>query len=115
MSLNQKYTWNDFLKDHPDLKEKKIKRTSKEGEKAFEAAFKAKMKEYLKDCDGKIEKRKENALKRKAEITLKVQSFQKKKDWSKARFYQKRVGKQDAAIARLITQDVRIKEKIKAL
>lgn len=47
MSLNQKYTWKDFLREHPEHKEKKTKRTSSEGKKAFEAAFKAYIKKYL--------------------------------------------------------------------
>ncbi len=56
MSLNQKYTWARFLKDHPEHKEKKTKRTSKEGQKAFDAAFKQHAKEYLKERLAKIEK-----------------------------------------------------------
>lgn len=59
MSLNQKYTWAQFLKDNPEYKEKKIKRTSKEGIKAFEAAYKQHIKEYLKDRMAKIDKQKE--------------------------------------------------------
>lgn len=61
MSLNRKYTWADFLKEHPEYKEKKIKRTSKEGGKAFDAAFKQRMKDYLKDRLTKIDKEKERA------------------------------------------------------
>ena len=38
MSVNQKYTWHDFLKEHPEHKEKSTKRTSPEGKKAFESA-----------------------------------------------------------------------------
>lgn len=56
MSLNKKYTWARFLKDHPEHKEKKTKRTSKEGQKAFDAAFKQHAKEYLKERLAKIEK-----------------------------------------------------------
>ncbi len=63
MSLNQKYTWNDFLKSHPEYKEKKIKRTSKEGAKAFESAAKQHLKEYLKERLAKIDKEKERAEK----------------------------------------------------
>ncbi len=48
MSLNQKYTWHDFLKDNPDLKKSGIKRTSKEGTKAFESAYNKRVKEVLK-------------------------------------------------------------------
>lgn len=55
MSLNQKYTWGDFLKAHPEYKQKKIKRTSKEGQKAFDAAYKQHVKEYLKDRLAKVD------------------------------------------------------------
>ena len=35
MSMNQKYTWHDFLREHPEHREKKTKRTSSEGKKAY--------------------------------------------------------------------------------
>jgi len=47
MSLNKKYTWHDFLKEFPEHKEKALKRTSAEGKKAFEAAYKKHIKGYL--------------------------------------------------------------------
>lgn len=65
MSLNQKYTWGDFLKAHPEYKQKKIKRTSKEGQKAFEAAYKQHAKEYLKGRLAKID----DCLKKKKDAT----------------------------------------------
>lgn len=46
MSLHQKYTWHDFLKEHPE--KKGVKRTSSEGQKAFDAAYKKFAKAYLK-------------------------------------------------------------------
>lgn len=61
MSLNKKYTWADFLKEHPEHKEKKLKRTSKEGQKAFEAAYKQHSKDYLKDRLVKIDNEKKRA------------------------------------------------------
>lgn len=61
MSLNKKYTWARFLKEHPEHKEKKTKRTSKEGQKAFDAAFKQHAKEYLKERLAKIEKEQKTA------------------------------------------------------
>lgn len=69
MSMNQKYTWADFLKEHPEYKEKKIKRTSKEAIKAFDAAYKQHLKDYLKDRIVKIDKEKDRAEKRKKEFS----------------------------------------------
>ena len=66
MSLNRKYTWADFLKEHPEYKTKKIKRTSKEGQKAFDAAYKQHIKEYLKDRLVRIEKEQKRASKSQA-------------------------------------------------
>ncbi len=109
MALNQKYTWGDFLKEHPELKKKKIKRISSEGKKAFEAAYRAKIKEYL---NARVER--VNILKKKAEakfseLTKKVSQLQKKKEFSMARFYQKEAGRQQAWIARLGKETNRIK------
>lgn len=56
MSLSKKYTWADFLKANPEYKTKKTKRTSKEGAKAFETAYKVHAKEYLKARLAKIDK-----------------------------------------------------------
>lgn len=56
MSLNQKFTWKDFLKENPQVKGKELKRTSPEGKKAFDAAYKAKIKDVLKDRLAWIEK-----------------------------------------------------------
>ncbi|MFH1654973.1 MAG: hypothetical protein ABIE74_13110 [Pseudomonadota bacterium] len=115
MSLNQKYTWKDFLKDNPEHKKEDLKRTSKEGKKAFEAAFKVKVKEYLQDYQKKIEKQKGKIEQTRMTVIAKVQAFQKKKDWSKANFYQKKVGNHDSALASLTTQILRAKEKLKKL
>ncbi|MFH1875028.1 MAG: hypothetical protein ABH859_07610 [Pseudomonadota bacterium] len=109
MSLNQKYTWNDFLKENPEFKEKKVKRTSKEGAKAFESAFKAKAKEFLKERTTKIDVQKKKATAKRDELAKKVQDLQKKKDFGKAKIYQTRVGRQDAWLKRLDAQTERTK------
>lgn len=101
MSLNQKYTWGQFLKDNPELKKKGIKRTSSEGKKAFESAYKTKMKEYLSARVEKVNMLKKKATAKLGDLTKKVKELQKKKDFSKARIYQKKAGRQDAWIARL--------------
>lgn len=109
MSLNQKYTWADFLKDHPEHKEKKTKRTSAEGKKAFEAAYKKFIKEYLSERQNQLEKMQQRATQKREEISKKIQAFQKSKNLSKSKFYQLKVGRQDAAIAKLKKQVERTK------
>lgn len=109
MSLNKKYTWADFLRDNPEHKEKKTKRTSPEGKKAFETAYKKFIKEYLTQRQELLKRMEEKAVAHRGEITTKVQGFQKTKDFAKAKFYQLKVGKQDAAIARLHKQMERVK------
>lgn len=104
MSLNQKYTWNDFLKDHPEHKEKKTKRTSSEGKKAFEAAYKAFVKKYLAGRAEKMTKGLEKAKKRREEYTLKVKELKKAENHMRAKLMQAKVGRQDGAIARFTKQ-----------
>jgi hypothetical protein len=104
MSLNQKYTWKDFLRDNPEHKEKKTKRTSNEGKKAFEAAYKKYIKEYLAQRQQQLEKMEERATKKRDELMLKVKDFQKAKNFPKAHFYQAKIGKQDASLARIKKQ-----------
>ena len=99
MSLNQKYTWGDFLKDNPEHKEKKTKRTSAEGKKAFEAAYKKFVKEYLAQRQEQLKKMQDKAAQHSKELTAKVQGYQKTKDFARAAFYQRKVGKKDAAMA----------------
>ena len=109
MALNQKYTWADFLKDNPEHREKKTKRTSPEGKKAFEAAYKKFIKDYLTKRQQQLGKMKEKTTTRRNEIIAKVQSFQKTKNIPKASFYQRKAGEQDAALARIAQQVERAK------
>lgn len=109
MALNQKYTWADFLKEHPDLKKKGIKRTSSEGKKAFESAYKTKVKAYLSERVEKVGKLKKQATERKKILTEKVAALQKAKNFLKAKIYQRKVGSQDAWFGRLDKQAARIK------
>jgi hypothetical protein len=109
MSLNQKYTWADFLRDNPEHKEKKTKRTSPEGKKAFEAAYKKFIKDYLTEKQEQLKRMEDKVAARRNELTKKVQGFQKAKDIAKAKFYQKKVGEKDAAIDRLQKQTERAK------
>jgi hypothetical protein len=106
MSLNQKYTWSDFLKEHPEFREKKIKRTSPEGKKAFEAAFKAKMKVFLKERLALIEKESKRVEKKKAELLNKAKAS--KKPCIRRRI-QEKIGALDSYMARLARQESRTK------
>lgn len=90
MSLNQKYTWNDFLKENPELKEKKVKRTSPDGKKAFEIAYKAKIKDVLKDRLGWIDKEAKRIDAKKAALISDIKA--RKKGVAK-RVIQAKVGK----------------------
>ncbi len=109
MSLNQKYTWATFLKEHPDLKKKGVKRTSPEGKKAFEQAFKGKIKAYLSERVETVNKLKKLTTEKRKVLTAKVAALQKAENYLNARTYQEKVGAQDARLGRLDREAVRIK------
>jgi len=98
MSLNKKYTWADFLKEHPEHKEKKIKRTSKEGQKAFEAAFKQHSKNFLKDRLSKIENEKKRASEKRKSLNKNLKNFGAK------------IGSADAYLNKLEKDTERVKD-----
>lgn len=58
MSLRQGYTWNEFLKEQGE-KAKEWKRTSSEGQKAFENARKAKLKTLVENRIQRYQSQKE--------------------------------------------------------
>jgi len=109
MALNQRYTWADFMKEHPDLKKKGVKRTSPEGKKAFEAAYKQKIKAYLSERVELVNKLKKMAQEKRKTLTEKVSTLQKAKNFSTAKIYQEKVGAQDIWLTRLEDQAARIK------
>lgn len=109
MSLNQKYTWHDFLREHPELKAKGIKRTSSEGKKAFEAAYKAFIKKYLVSRTEKLSREIGRASKRRDERVARLKELRKGKKHAKAARAQLKVGRSDHAIAKLGQQQERIK------
>ncbi len=84
MSLNKKYTWADFLKANPEHKTKKTKRTSKEGQKAFEAACKLHNKEYLKGRLEMIDKEQERAKKNRSKLEAYAKRLESSHDRTKA-------------------------------
>ncbi len=112
MSMNKKYTWADFLKSHPEHKEKKIKRTSKEGEKAFEAAFKQHLKEYLKNRLGKIDKECELVEKRQKALS---KSLKEAKKIEKKNHIQQKIGAAGSYLRRLEKMRDRTKTSQKSL
>lgn len=109
MSLNQQYTWAQFLKEHPDMKAKKVKRTSPEGDKAFQAAFKKYIKDYLKGRETKIEAQKKRATAHKSLLVEKQKELVKTKKWPKVKRVQTKIGRNDASLARLGKQAERNK------
>lgn len=112
MSLNKKYTWADFLKEHPEYKEKKIKRTSKEGQKAFDAAFKQKSKDYLKDRLASIDKEQERVEKRRKELSKVIKEA---KAANQKRSFQSRIGVVESNIAHFEKERERAKSLQKSL
>lgn len=110
MSLNQRYTWHDFLKEHPEFKEKGIKRMSPEGKKAFDASYKAFIKNYLAERSEKLTKLIERSTKRRDERIAKLKDLRKTKKKVKAKRAQLKVGRSDAAIAHLKKEQTRVKE-----
>lgn len=94
MALNEKYTWGDFLREHPE--KKGLKRTSPDGKKAFETAYKAFVKEYIKTRLGRLEKQQQRATKSRDELVVRQKAIKKA---ALAKRFQVRVGQKDHAIA----------------
>lgn len=112
MSINQKYTWADFLREHPEARAKKLKRTSKEGKKAFEDAFKAHAKTYLKDLSARFEKDANRSTQRRDATIARLKAT---KDGCAAKVIQARVGQKDHAIYAANRQIERAKALAKSL
>ncbi len=105
MALNQKYTWTDFLHNHPEKKE--LKRTSPEGKKAFETAYKGAIKEYLKTRLTLLQKQQVKATKNRDELVVRLKAMKK---INLAKRFQLRVGQKDHAISVITQQIERTKE-----
>ncbi len=115
MSLNQKYTWKDFLKENPEHREKKTKRTSAEGKKAFEAAFKAHAKKHLEGRLTRFEKDVEVAKKKRAALSAKSTEARKAKRIMRVKELNSQIGRIDAALGRYARQIEGNKAKQKSL
>lgn len=111
MSLNQKYTWADFIKENPEFKEKGLKRTSSEGKKAFEAAYKAKVKDVLKDRLLFIDKEKNRTEKKRNLLTSAIKETKNKVLRKKI---QRKIGSADKYFHNLEKMTTKTKEVQKA-
>lgn len=112
MSLHQKYTWADFLKNNPDWKKKGVKRTSKEGKKAFEDAFKTHAKTHLKDLTARLEREVKRVTARRDAIVARLKATT---TGAAAKIVQARVGRKDHALVALTRQIDRAKAAAKSL
>lgn len=115
MSLAHKYTWGDFLKAHPEAKKKELKRTSAEGKKAFEAAFKEFAKTYLKEKQDQIKKDSDRATKSKKELVQKLKAVDGKKWHLKSKSLNVKIGRFDSYLAKLETEKENLSKKSKSL
>jgi uncharacterized protein YicC (UPF0701 family) len=97
MSLNQKYTWKDFLKANPNFKAKAVKRSSDEAQKAFDAAYKKHIKDYLKTRQTEQEKTLKKITGERDALVKKLKGSKKP---AKNRLLQTKVGNRDSAIGR---------------
>lgn len=101
MSLAHHYTWARFLKENPEAKKKKLKRTSSEGEKAYKAAFKDFAKNYLKERQALLKKEQDRAEKQKADLVKKLKAVDGKKWHLKAKKLNQKIGRFDSYLSRL--------------
>ena len=114
MALKDQYTWKDFLAQNPDLKKKGIKRTSAEGKKAFEAAFKATIKNYLKERETRATKFIDKMTETKKALVAELKKVDGKKWVLKAKAFNQKIGRYDAALARFEKLIARTKESAKS-
>lgn len=98
MAIKDKYTWQDFLKENPDLKEKGFKRTSAEGKKAFEAAQKKYLKDYLKTREAQATRFKKSAEGKRDELVAQLKAVEGRRWKVKAKSLNEKIGRMDAAI-----------------
>lgn len=94
MALKDKYTWADFLRENPD--KKGTKRTSEEGKKAFDVAYKAFIKGYLKERTALLEKA---LLKATTARDVLAEELKGAKTARRKRQLQDRIGQKDHAVA----------------
>ena len=108
MALREKFTWNDFLRQTPELKkltgDQRPKRTSAEWQKKFEDARKTALKKHLDNQIGKLERQQAKATAVRNELVAKQKTASQAKKAVVAKRVQVRVGQKDHAIAVLAKQ-----------
>ncbi len=88
------------MKEHPEHKEKATKRTSSEGKKAFESAYKDHVKKHLQDRLAKTDKLIEKATAYRTELTAKSKGYRKAERKLAFKNVDTEIGRGDAGIAR---------------
>ncbi|MBI4237272.1 MAG: hypothetical protein HY696_02490 [Deltaproteobacteria bacterium] len=100
MAIHDKYTWADFLKANPD--KKGVKRTSPEGAKAFQQAYKAFIQTYLKQRLDRLGRQQTKTTGVRDALVGKLKATKKA---AVARRIQTRVGQKDHALV-VITKTI---------
>ena len=115
MAIKDKFTWADFLKANPDAKEKKLKRTSSEGQKAFEKAYKDFAKNYLKGREEKLAAETDKAGKRKAKFVDQLKALKGRRKYVQEKRLNKKVGRYDTYLVKLSQLKEGLKETSKKI
>lgn len=110
MAIKDKFTWADFLKQNPEAKEKKLKRTSTEGQKAFEKAYKDFAKTYLKTREERVASETERTNKRKTELVTRLKGLEGRRKHVRQKKLNKAIGRYDAFLAKLGKSKASLKE-----
>lgn len=101
MSLAHQFSWQKFLTQNPDLKKKGVKRTSTEGKKAYQAAFKEFAKKCIKDRETGIKKEETRTTKARASLVEQLKAVDGKKWHLKAKKLNQEIGRLDSYLASL--------------
>lgn len=115
MAIKDKFTWADFLKANSDAKEKKLKRTSAEGKKAFEKAYKDFAKSYLKTREEKLTAESDRAGKNRAGLIAQLKNLKGKRKHVQEKRLNKKTGRVDAYLAKLAKAQAGLKEVAKKI
>lgn len=110
MSLAHQFSWKKFLKENPELKKKGVKRTSPEGEKAYQAAFKEFAKNYIKDREARLKKEEKRTAEAKAKLVEELKAVDGKKWHLKAKKLNREIGRLDAYLTSLQKSKERTKQ-----
>lgn len=115
MAIKDKFTWADFLKANPDAKEPKLKRTSPEGKKAFEKAYKEFAKIHLKTREEKLTAETDRAGKNRTKLIGQLKNLKGKRKHVQEKRLNKKTGRVDAYLAKLAKAKEGLKETTKKI